>query len=184
MSVETLFVPPGRQRRQKHFAAQNVAHDVVLEVVRVAAVPRKVAQRRFLRKAAQQQRLCESRQKAACAARHVACTNCSAFNSSSRSVSALTMSSSLLAAALGAVSCRPFRSLRRAAASPRAAEALVGRVAPRKTAQGRLFLSCSRAFRWRRSQIPSVRALMSAALARRGPRHASSIRKNVSDFRA
>ena len=32
-----------------------MAHDAVLEVVRVAAAPRKVAQRRFLRKAAQQQ---------------------------------------------------------------------------------------------------------------------------------
>ena len=73
-----------------------------------------------------------------------------AFSSSSRSVSALTMPRSLLAAALGGMSCRPSRSLRRAAASPRAA--------------GRR------------------RALMSSALARRGPRHASSIRKNVSDF--
>ena len=52
-----------------------------------------------------------------------------AFNSSSRSASALTMSRSLLAAALGGMSCRPSRSLRRAAASPRAVEALVSMVA-------------------------------------------------------
>ena len=49
-------------------------------------------------------------------------------------------------------------------------------------AQGWLFLSCSRAFR---CEDLRSRAVVSPALARRGPiRHASSIRKTVSDFRA
>ena len=60
------------------------------------------------------------------------------------------------------------------------------RVAPRKTGARLAFSLRLSRFAAKISNLaevlPSVRALMSSALARRGPRHASSIRKTVSDF--
>ena len=108
-----------------------------------------------------------------------------AFNSFSRSVSALTMSRSLLTAAgshvVSSVQVAPpctCLSARR--------RSFCERVAPRKTGARLAFSLRLSRFAAKISNLaevlPSVRALMSSALARRGPRHASSIRKTVSDF--
>ena len=109
-----------------------------------------------------------------------------AFNSFSRSVSALTMSRSLLTAAGSHVvspaqvapPCTCLSARRRSFGEQ-------GRT-PRLGARQAFSLQLSRFSLAKISDLaevlPSVRALMSSALARRGPRHASSIRKTVSDF--
>ena len=103
-----------------------------------------------------------------------------------RSVTALTMSRSLLTAA-GSHVVSPVQVAPPCTCLSARRRSFCERVAPRKTGARLAFSLRLSRFAAKISNLaevlPSVRALMSSALARRGPRHASSIRKTVSDFK-